>query len=276
MSPTKNKLPLSKAFFYIALSTLIFSGVPAFIWNSYCFRQKERAKNPKYIITELAQTGPVKEALKSEHLEEILGLSINNSQNIFTFDLKEAEDRLINSGVIKKASVSIEEPSTVLVEYSAREPVAYVADYTNLVMDSEGALFPLVPYYTPKLLPKIYFGIKIEPIAYGKLEDEKLKVAQNILSFFEKLNLSSQTIQNIDVSNLRADSVGKQEVIVVLTEELGRKNYTRYLRLTCDNYLEEIEHYLSLKQMSMPDDLIIDLRLLPCAYITPVSEASSS
>ncbi len=276
MSHTKNKLSFSKAFFYIALSTLIFSGIPAFIWSSYCYHQKERIQNPRYIITELAQTGPIKEALKSEHLEEILGLSSNNPQNMFTFDIKEAEDRLIKSGVIKKANVSIEEPSTVLVEYTAREPVAYVADYSNLVMDSEGALFPLIPYYTPKLLPKVYFGIKIEPMVYSKFEDEKFEVAQKILSFFEKLNLSSQTIQNIDVSNLRASTVGKQEIIVVLTEELGRKNYIRYLRLSCDNYLDEIEHYLSLKQMSMPDDLIVDLRLLPCAYITPVSEVLSS
>ncbi|MCH9633195.1 MAG: Cell division protein FtsQ [Chlamydiae bacterium] len=275
MLPTKNKLPVFKALFYIALSVFVFSGLPAFIWSSYCYHQKERIKDSKYTITKLALTGPVKEAIKSVHIEEILGLSSNKPQNIFTFNCAEAKKRLAKSGVIKKASISIEEPSTVLVEYTAREPVAYVADYTNLVMDQEGALFPLVPYYTPKRLPKVYFGIKIEPMVYGKFEDEKFEVAQNILSYFEKLNLKSQTIQSIDVSNLRANSVGKQEVVVEITEELGRKNFVRYLRLTCSNYLEEIEHYLSLKQMSMPDDLIIDLRLLPCAYITPVSEASS-
>ncbi len=275
MLPTKNKLPLSKALFYIFLSVMVISGVPTFIWSSYRYHQKERNNNPKFALTNFVQTGPIKEALKSEHLEELLGLSLDRPQNLFAFDLDKAKAKLLQSGVIKDATLSIEQPNTLVIDYTAREPMAYISDYTNLVVDQDGTLFPLAPYYTPKLLPKIYLGIKMEHIAYGKLEDEKFQVAKGILTFFKKLDMKSQTVQKIDVSGIRAESIGKQEIVVMLTEELGKKRYLRYLRLSPESYLDEIEHYLTLKQMSMPEDLIIDLRLLPNAYLMPVSEANS-
>lgn len=272
MSRTKNKLPLSRAITYIVVSVAVCSGVPAFIKKSYQLRNQQISKNPLYFITNIAQTGPVKEAIKTEHLAELLGLSVDKPQNLFAFDLSAGEKRLFQSGVIKQARLSKEPPNTLVVDYVVREPLAYIADYSNLVIDEEGTTFPLTPYFTPKILPSIYLGIKIIPLSYGKLADEKFKIALDILEFFKKLDLKKVTLQKIDVSNIRANTIGKQEIIVVLTEELGGERFARYLRLTPENYIEEIEHYLNLKQMGMSGDLIIDLRLLPNAYLTQLDE----
>lgn len=135
------------------------------------------------------------------------------------------------------------------------------------MVDQERVLFPLAPYFTPKVLPEIYLGIKIEPFKYGKLCDEKLELALKILNLFEQYSIKGLTIKKIDVSKLRVESLGQQEIVITLIEELGKKNYLRFLRLSCDHYQEELEHFFSLKQMSLPKDFTIDLRLLPNAYL---------
>ena len=79
-------------------------------------------------------------------------------------------------------------------------------------------------------------------------------------------------VKKIDVSKVRADSLGKREVILTLSDQLGQKKYLRYLRLTKERYIEEIDHFLSLKHMSLAEDLVVDLRLLPNAYLTSIKE----
>lgn len=269
----QKRLKFAEALWTIALSIILFSGIPAGIIFGFRYHQKSRRENNQFVISKLVQTGPVKEALKSEHLEELLALSIDHPKNIYSFDLKEARQRLLNSGVIEEAHLFIEFPDTLVVDYIAREPIAYISDYQNLVVDRHGTFFPLTPFYTPKILPNIYLGMKLSQLNYGtQIGDEKLKVALEIFQYFQERNFSKQKIKTIDVSQFRANSLGKQEIVVHLFEELGKKDYQRYLRLSPTNYLEELDHYISLKQMSMVEDFIVDLRLLPNAYLTPIKE----
>lgn len=272
MLPT-NKLPFSKACLYIALSIFIFSALPTLFTIHYHHLQEKEKSNPKHNIAQIIQTGPVCSAIKSEHLEELLGLSTDQPINLFTYDLKKGEERLLKSAVIEKAKLFIEAPNSLGVDYVAREPIACIGDYSNLVIDQKGFLFPLTPYYTPKRLPQIYLGIQIKPFAYGELCDLKWDVAKNILLYLKELNIKGLSISKIDVSKIRADSMGKREIVLTLLDQLGGKNYIRYLRLSSENYIEEIDHFLSLKQLTLADDLIVDLRLLPNAYLMPVSEA---
>lgn len=267
------RLKFTEAFWVICLSVVICSGIPTLITLGVRYHLNSKRENEKFIIQTLVQTGPIKEALKSEHIEELLSLSIDCPKNIYSFNLKEATQKLLSSGVIKEANLAIEFPDTLVVDYIAREPIAYISDYQNLVVDQFGAFFPLTPFYTPKILPNIYLGIRFSQLQYGNVvEDEKLKVALEVLQYFQKHNFSKQRIKTIDVSQLRANSVGRQEIVVHLFEELGKKNYQRYLRLSPINYLAELDHYISLKQMSMAEDFIVDLRLLPNAYLTPVKK----
>lgn len=272
MLPT-HKLPLSKAILYIFLSIFIFSGVPMLIVNLIQEKKEERKKDLQYSISFIEQTGPVKEALKSEHLEELLQLCCDRPQNLFAYDVKKGEELLLNSHVIKEVKISKEFPNTLVVDYKAREPIAFISDYENVVIDQTGTLFPLFPYYTPKVLPNVYLGIEIEPFSYGKIEDEKWDIASNIISYFNEHTFKGLRLRKIDVSKVRAKSLGKREIILTLYDKLGQKEYVRYLRLSKDKYIEEIEHFISLKQMSLAGDIIVDLRLLPNAYLMPVSEA---
>ncbi len=215
----------------------------------------------------MIQTGPVKEALKSEHLEELLDICFDQPQNLYSYSTLEGEKKLIQSALIKEVKLTKEYPNSLIIDYTTREPIAYLSDYENLVVDQDGVLFPLSPFFTPKVLPEVYLGIKIEPFKYGKLCDEKLELALKILNLFEQYHIKGLTIKKIDISKLRVESLGQQEIVITLIEELGKKNYLRFLRLTHDHYPEELEHFFSLKQMSLPQDFTIDLRLLPNAYL---------
>lgn len=267
------KIPLKKALGYILFSVAIVSLLPTLVVVGLRLRHKQKCHDPSLQITQLVQTGPVKEAVKSTHLEEMLGLSCDQPVFLYDFNLAHAKEKLLSYGIFKEVSLSLEPPNSLLVDYKMREPVAYLADYDNLVIDDNQVIFPLSPYYTPKILPKIYLGSRLDPLTYGaRLEDEKLTVAFEILDFFSKIGAKSQKIHQVDVSKLRASTLGQQEIVVHLYEMLGKQNYERFLRLSISNYLEELEHYLNLKQMSMGADLVVDLRLLPNAYLTLVEE----
>lgn len=268
------KIPVKKAIATILGSVVIFSLLPTIVVVALKMHHHRKQTDPRYKITRLVQTGPVKEAIKSEHIEEMLGLSIDQPTYLSGLNLQKAKEHLMNYGVFEEVELALEPPNTLVVDYKMREPIAYIIDYENLVIDQHGAIFPLTPYFTPKILPKIYLGSRLFPLCYGvELKDEKLKVAFEILNFFSTIPSKSQKLTRIDVSQLRAPTQGQQEIIVHLYEILGKHHYERYLRLSISNYIEELEHYLNLKQMSMGADLIIDLRLLPHAYLTLVEEA---
>ncbi|MCH9634190.1 MAG: Cell division protein FtsQ [Chlamydiae bacterium] len=270
MSLSKKVKPLY-AFLSIFASILVFSGLPLLFINLRNEKKSLYKIQKRYQIKEIIQKGPVKEALKTVYLSEILDLSIDHPQNLFAFDTKRAEQLLLSTGVISSARVTKIKPNTIEVDYEVREPIAYLGDYTNTVMDSEGVIFPLTPYYTPKVLITIYLGIKIDPFTYGKIEHEKMELALKIYQLIARLNLHKGVfIDQIDLSKLSSESLGKQEIVLTLYETLGGESYIRYIRLSKNNYEEELMNFLDLKAMNLPKNLVVDLRMLPNAYLTPL------
>lgn len=225
--------------------------------------------NGNYNIRTIVQKGPVKEALKTVHLCELLQLSRDHPSNLISFDLRRGEELLLSSGVISSAHLSKKMPDCLEVDYSIREPVAFLADYSNTVLDENGVIFSLQPYLTPKILPKLYLGIQIEPFVFGRIKDKKMKVALKVLKLLSQFNQNKSIfLDQIDVSNITASSMGQQEIVVSFFETLGEESYIRYLRLSKDNYEEEFLHFLNLKAMNLPKNLVVDMRLFPNAYLT--------
>ncbi len=222
-------------------------------------------------IHQILQKGPVKEALKTVHLSELLELSIDQPRNIFAFDLQRAEQLLLSSGVISSVQVTRKLPDTLEIDYEIREPIAYLTDYSNTVLDQEGVIFPLSPYFTPKILPKIYLGIEVDPFMYGKIEHEKMDLALKVYALTAALHFQKGLfVDQIDVSHIKCESLGKQEIVLTLYETLGNESYIRYLRLSKENYEEEFANFLNLKAMNLPKNLVVDLRMFPNAYLTPL------
>lgn len=271
MTRTKKLKPLT-AILFIALSVVFISGVPFFLWNGLGSKMKLSKNDEQYQIKSIVQKGPVKEALKTLHLTELLKLSVNQPQNLVAFDIHRGEELLLSSGVMSSVKLTKKMPDTLEIDYSIRKPIAFLADYSNTVLDENGVIFPLRPYFTPKILPKFYLGVQIEPFIYGKINQDKMKTALDVFHLISKYNPHKGIfLEQIDVSNINSKSLGKQEIVVTFYETLGGESYIRYLRLSKENYEEEYTHFLNLKAMNLPKNLVVDLRMFPNAYLTPIT-----
>jgi len=203
----------------------------------------------------IAQTGPEKEALKTDCLAELIGLSCDEGSG--DMNEKKAQERLLASPVIKQAQVKRVTPGVLSIDYSLRKPYVFLADYENIALDREGYSFPFSPFYTPKNMPSVYLGLSN---VQWKSPVEKYALAFEILSFLEK-EMDLFKIELLDISQAEHASLGRREVTLIIREEKGR----HYLRLTPLSYKEELSRYFQLK--GFEGDQIIDLRLPKLAFI---------
>ena len=222
-------------------------------------------QDTKYRIDTVIQTGPEKEALSTLYLTELLGLSKDQPQNYFAFDEKAAEEKLLQSPVIKKGSVIKVKPNTIYINYEVLKPIALWGDCSNRALDEEGHSFPVRPFFSPKRLPEIYFGSE-------QIDLEKFTVAKAILAYLDQReSFQESTIGMIDVSRATHESFGKREVVLMLEE----KKQVWYLRLTPHKFPEELNYYAVLKATSIAHadrKKVVDLRLDKVAYVEEVPE----
>ncbi len=222
-----------KSFFLVIFSLSLTFGFYKAL--SYV-KEKPRLKP----ITTIVQTGPLKEGLKTDHLAEILHLSVDQPRSITP---EEAEKALLKHPLIKKAAVSLLNPHTLYIDYTLRSPIFTLIDYENRAIDEEGKAFPLTPYLTPKNLPELSLGeTDLYPLA------------------LELLSLLGTQVERIDLSKAQDSSLGRREVVVALSSG-------HLLRLSPRNHREELERYLAL-QFQLEKPAIIDLRVSNLAYVT--------
>ncbi len=216
----------------------------------------ENREPPKVPIKIIAQTGPLKEGLKTDYLAEVLDLSANQPKNL---EVDEVEKILRESPLIKKVSASYLSPNTLYIDYTLRSPTFALIDLENLALDVEGYLFPLRPYFTPKKLPELYLGLKAIPPWNHPLDEKEVALANNLHT------LLGREVKRIDLSHIEEKSLGKREIVVIL-EYSGGIFHT--LRLSPKRYEEEIKRYRAFSGKVQDQGLIIDLRVPKLAYIT--------
>jgi hypothetical protein len=210
-------------------------------------------------LCRVVQTGPQKEALKTPYLAEVVQLSADKPVIAKRFDPLLAQRKLRLSPVIKSAFVKVIKPDTVFIDYTVRQPIAWLYDFENIALDDEGVPFPIIPFFTPKKLPEIVLGIKT--FTWGTpLKDEKTALALMLLKMMLEKSL---TILRLDVTASFAPSLGKREVVVVLEE----KGSSKFLRLTPKNFAQELGNYLELRKTLNPEAQVIDLRIPQLAFI---------
>jgi hypothetical protein len=281
------------------LTTLICS---VGIYGAFSAWNQKRRTSDQYNILSIVQTGPEKEALKTAYLAELLGLSVDKPKNLYALDLNEAAKALLSSPLIRSAKVKRSPPNTLYIEYEARHPMCWLADYKNVAIDREGYLFPGPPFFTPKEMPQIYLGLPAfgeAADAFGRsggrwrsaLKNRYLDLALELLHTFEgspwKKGLR---IQRIDVSNAFAPSLGRREIVLFTEEEIFfRKEekeltfcFPKILRLGTADYAQQLQNFFALRQTMVEDyrkqlasleegakfaPRIIDLRVPQLAFV---------
>ncbi|MDR3623709.1 MAG: hypothetical protein P4L16_01050 [Chlamydiales bacterium] len=300
----EEKLPLWKAWLWIFCSIIFVLGCT---WGTFLVLQyvhKMRIQDDRYTIVAILQTGPEKEVLNTSYLAELMGLSTDYKTNLIEFNEKKAAYALLTSPVIKQANVKKLIPGTVYVDYTVREPICTLYDYENVGMDQEGYIFPLRPFFSPKKLPEIYLGL----LPFGMQEDEfgrvggswnaplNTKEAQfsiKLVKEFSSPEFQEQfRLLRVDASSAYSELYGQRQVVFVIEDVLHRQEekgvvtyvFPRILRLNTEEYLQDMQKYLLLREKLIDDALlsmknhanetyvrgpalIIDLRIPELAYI---------
>jgi len=213
---------------------------------------------PSYLCR-IVQTGPQREALKTTYLAELMKISADRPVTADSFDPIAAQKRLTSCPLIKEAKVKLTAPDTVYVDYTVRQPLAWLYDFENIALDDEGCPFPVSPFFSPKKLPEIYLGIR--NFYWGRpLKERNVELALTILQLLNRLSLQ---VKRLDVSNAFLPSLGRREVVLIVEEQ----GHTKALRLTPKNFAQELGNYLELRPKLPAVAQIIDLRIPQLAFI---------
>lgn len=274
-------IPFKKALSIIFLSTFCISGIGGLGVFYYSKVKAKWGKDPKYHIVALAQTTLMQEPLKTAYLEELLNLSFDQPSNLYLLNIQTVKELLLQSPLIKKAEVKKIFPGTLLVEYVARTPIAYLADYSNTALDADGVPIPFKPFFTPKNIPEIYLGLEVddENKLWGQvIEDPRKTLSFDVLNWVYK-NWGDKRLQvkRIDTSRAYSSSYGDRQIIMTCDDILEECTVPLILRLHTQNYLEGLANFKALREYLLKHKkikkdevvkpLIIDLRLSQLAFL---------
>lgn len=241
----------------ISVAIFLFLGSATYFYSLY---QKKKSSQTNIPIQIIAQTGPEKEALKTDYLAEFIGLCCDQEQK--PIQIEQARKKLLASPIIKEAEVKQIVPGILSIDYSLRQPYVFLGDYENAALDREGYLFPFFPFYTPKNLPRLYLG---KPSLKWGIQLKKSKLTFDLLNELEnKIGLIK--IKTVDLSQAEHSSLGRREIVVIIEE----KGSCQILRLTPHNYINELKNYSLIN--CEKGDYIIDLRLPNLAFIKGKSD----
>jgi cell division septal protein FtsQ len=277
MQQPSSKFPLKQALRWIFFSTLIGIGLALLSWFYLQHLKDIRLKDDRYRIIALVQTTSQQESLKTVYLAELLDLSLDHPTNLYQFNIKEGEEKLLTSPLIKTATIKKIRPGTLYIDYALRQPIAYLGDYTNTALDNEGHVFPFTPFFTPKKLPIIYLGLEQLDQVWGisLRKDSRLELAWMVWQQLNDLPISPLILfKQIDVSKAFMESDGQRQIVLTL-EENGR---LYLLRLSVEHYAQDLVRYSQLRQAQLPffeangskkkqHTTIIDLRIQQLAFI---------
>lgn len=273
-------LPLRTAFFWIIVSTVFISGSAGVSLWLYKWHERLSAADERFSVVAIFQETDAPQPLKSAYLAELLKLSFDRPQNLTTYNLKLAEQRLLFSPHIQSASLKKMLPDTLYVSYVKRLPIARLAEFSDAGIDRDGFLFPFSGYYDSKDVPEFVLGdLEKDPSWGAAVASSNFILAKKLLDLLQPRCVEKKvSVKRIDVSRVSAPSAGQTEIIVTLwSGEDEKAPKIHFLRLGIDHYVQDIENYWRLrKHMAEQDDvyfnlpLSIDLRVPQLAFLSAV------
>lgn len=249
-----------KSFVIIATSALIVALLASFFLFFPSFLKSLHAKNEKYLIRKIASTK--QELIPISLLAETIELSVDQPTNLYSFNCEQAIKKLLATHAISEAHITKIKPDILFVDFELRQPIAIVGNLTNTFVDSEGILFPIFPFYTPKRLPEVYLALPTLQEYYGRaLSEKKMQVVRALLQ-----ELKGRRVHKIDLIHMDEPTLGRREIVVVVSV----KGLKRTLRLDSKDYKEQLENYAAMEKTYFAKEnfeCIIDLRIPNHAYV---------
>jgi hypothetical protein len=259
------RISLSKSFLWIVILTFLITGGGFLLRHAYFHLRYQHHLNENYKIKYIIPKSSSKERLSHSFFLETLAISLTSPPHLYRFNTQLAEKRLLASPLIKSAAITKLHPKALRIEYTLREPIAYLGGYENTAVDSEGVLIPIKPYYKSVPSTRLFFFQGQPALKWGEKVDQALfELALKIGEIAEK---RVGRYKSIDVSRAFADSLGQRQIILVKGDSAHRV----ILRLHPTEYQKNLDNYLLLEEelikKGRPYPWIIDLRLPSLAYV---------
>lgn len=197
---------------FIFLSTLLISGTSWGAWGVYRFWLRLQAEDPRFLIKAILVKSHSEDQVKPAMIAEWLNLSTDRPVNLYALNLKWAEAKILEKAHVKEVSVKRLPPATLLVEIRLREPIALLGEWTNRGIDADGHIFPLLPFYTPKKLPRLFLGDKTH-----------FPLALKLLSAFK-----GESLYSLDLEKASHPSFGEREIVLNVGGSLLRLDPDRW------------------------------------------------
>lgn len=272
----EKKIPYRQALLWIFLSTLLISGSSIFGWFYYLHLLDRKTSDANYTIVSIVQGSLNGHRLKTEFLMDLLEISPHNPVNLYRFNRREAEKKMLASPLIKSGSIKKIFPGTLYILYEMREPIAYLSDHSNRVIDSEGYVFPFHPFYTPKRLPKIYFGSKEKEDLAGCClkDDSRFAMSLCMIKGCERLHRHHLFLTQLDLSKAKTEGNACREISLTIddrNDDLNKQSFILYLPL--EKLESKLLQFTSLHQWMVENqkesrhEVMIDMRLSDLAFI---------
>lgn len=253
---SEKKIPLKWAILFIFLSIVGVTTTATSVFYLWKYRAESEKRDPAFNLVTLIQRYEGPNKVETNYLADLLGLSADQPVNFHSFSVKEKESAIQKNPLFKEIYLKKIRPGKLLIQYQVRSPVAFLGEFTNTAIDSEGVLIPYKPFFKSKALPIIYMGL--EEMHWGdSVKSPKLEIA---FSIAELLKTRGAVPVKIDVSKMYALSYGQRQIVVKLDN-------LHYLRLSPKNYQVEIENYLLLKNTIPAQSVVIDLRIQQLAFV---------
>jgi hypothetical protein len=265
------KFSLRHALWLIFIWTALISGMPYLVFGLYSYLKGDQKSGSHHAITALLLECSSREQLPSNFFAETIDWTANQ--------LHLWQRELEAHPIIDYAKMQRYNQNTLWIEYAVRTPIAFVADLDNVAVDCKGKCFPLHPFVTPKLLPKIFLGLSEEEINRFCQTNELEAIVQKKLHFaIDWLDKGRDLFQRsnyylgwLDVSLMDETSLGKRKMVLGLSK-MPREPLCCFLRIYPEKEVSELEsqwRLLAIQNFRHQDKPIdIDMRLPSLAYIT--------
>ena len=266
-----------KVLFISVVSALLTTGLSFKAYQHWYVNEVKIRSSSEFIISGIYQTGSKKEAISTNLLAEMLELSVDHPTHILDFDEKKMEKKLLSYPLFLSVKIQKKKPSSIMVDYEIREPLAICQDFNDALIDEHGVIFPYHTFFSQKNLPYVFLGVSEE----GDIEEKKRLFLKILKTASFMLGDSNFKITAIDVSKAYLESFSKREIVIKVQQDDQGVIFPYFLRAnTLDlekplsNFLvlskelgKQQKLWLKLNQGKLPQPKIIDLRLDGMAFI---------
>lgn len=223
--------------------------------------------NPEIAFLEIDSKGLT---LDIEMLESVINC---RNKRFFSYSTKQGLQRIQATRLVSSAKLKKRYPKTLVLEYTARQPLAWIGDYHNMAFDENRVVFPVEPYFPPLDLPEIYFGL--DKLPEDRLDENLYDLAKQ---FLDEFSFKPFRVSIVDLRGFAKEQFGQKEIAVHVVE--GKKKWL--LRLLVENWKSQLELFFKNKEFLQTqvdpecDQYLVDLRLDQLAYISDLNTHSSN